>query len=182
AGDGEFYAHAFGDARGQCVHVERSDCREGGFSEVRESHFPVHGRSHTGRVRAADKRRFAVRYVALCSGIGDASVAWKALGWWPVAFSEIAPFPCAVLFHHYPDVPNLGDMAEVDGRLFRGIDLLVGGTPCQEFSIAGKRSGLEGARSGLAREFVRILGEAGPRWFVWENVPGVLSVNGGRDF
>lgn len=109
-------------------------------------------------------------------------MAWKALGWWPVAFSEIAPFPCAVLSHHYPDVPNLGDMAEVDGRLFRGVDLLVGGTPCQEFSIAGKRSGLEGARSGLAREFVRILEEAGPRWFVWENVPGVLSVNGGRDF
>ena len=125
-----------------------------------------------------------MRYLSLCSGIEAATVAWRPLGWEVVAFSEIEPFPCAVLAHHYPDVLNLGDITKIgDWRPYRGaVDLVVGGTPCQDFSIAGKRTGLAGERSGLALAFAQILSVVCPRWVVWENVPGVFSTNGGRDF
>lgn len=124
-----------------------------------------------------------MKYLSVCSGIEAASVAWYPLGWKAVTFSEIEAFPCSVLAYHYPDVPNLGDMTKIDGRQYRGtVDLVVGGTPCQDFSIAGKRAGLDGERSGLARDFTRLLHKIRPRWFVWENVPGVFSTNGGRDF
>lgn len=125
-----------------------------------------------------------MRYLSLCSGIEAASVAWRALGWEAVAFSEIEPFPCAVLAHHYPDVPNLGDMTKVqDWSKYRGaVDLVVAGTPCQDFSVAGKRAGMAGERSGLALVFAQVLSIVRPRWLVWENVPGVFSTNGGRDF
>lgn len=124
-----------------------------------------------------------MKYLSVCSGIEAASVAWYPLGWKAVTFSEIEAFPCSVLAYHYPDVPNLGVMTKIDGRQYRGtVDLVVGGTPCQDFSIAGKRAGLDGERSGLARDFTRLLREIRPRWFVWENVPGVFSTNGGRDF
>lgn len=124
-----------------------------------------------------------MRYLSVCSGIEAATVAWGPLSFQAVAFSEIEPFPNAVLAHHYPDVPNLGDMTKIDGRKYRGtVDLLVGGTPCQDFSIAGKRAGLSGERSRLAKDFVRLLHEIHPKWFVWENVPGAFSTNCGRDF
>lgn len=124
-----------------------------------------------------------MRFLSLCSGIEAASCAWNSLGWEAVAFSEIEPFPCRVLKHHFPDVPNVGDMTMIKGEEFRGaVDLIVGGTPCQDFSIAGKRAGLDGERSGLAMHFIRIVREIQPRWFVWENVPGAFSTNGGRDF
>jgi len=125
-----------------------------------------------------------LRYLSLCSGIEAASVAWRPLGWEPVAFAEIEPFPCAVLAHHYPDVPNLGDITQVaDWRPYRGtVDLVVAGTPCQDFSIAGKRAGLAGERSGLAMVVTQMLSVVRPEWFVWENVPGVFSTAGGRDF
>ena len=124
-----------------------------------------------------------MRYLSLCSGVEAASVAWKGLGWTPVAFSEVAPFPCSVLKHHFPDVPNLGDMTRIRGGFFRGsVDLLVGGTPCQGFSIAGKRGGLADIRSGLAMHLVRLVAEIKPRWFLWENVPGAFSTAAGRDF
>lgn len=124
-----------------------------------------------------------MRYLSLCSGIEAASAAWKGLGWKPIAFSEIEPFPCSVLAHHFPDVPNVGDMTQIDGRKYRGtVDLLVGGTPCQGFSIAGKRGGLSDIRSGLAMHFVRLVAEIKPRWFLWENVPGAFSTAAGRDF
>ena len=117
-----------------------------------------------------------LRYLSVCSGIEAATVAWGPLGWKPVAFSEVERFPCAVLAHHYPDVPNLGDMTKIDGRKYRGtVDLLVGGTPCQDFSVAGKRAGLSGERSGLALDFIRLAREIAPRWLLWENVPGCLS-------
>lgn len=120
-----------------------------------------------------------IRYMTVCSGIEAPTVAWRPLGWEAVAFSEIEPFPCAVLAHHYPDVPNLGDMRTINGADFRGkIDLLVGGTPCQSFSVAGLRRGLEDERGNLALEFVRIADEAAPDFVVWENVPGVLSDRG----
>lgn len=123
-----------------------------------------------------------MKYISICSGIEAATVAWRPLGWEAVAFAEIEPFPNAVLAHHYPDVPNLGDISKVDWRKYDGtVDLVVGGTPCQSFSVAGKREGLDGA-SGLVREYFRLLGDVRPRWFVWENVPGCLSSGGGADF
>lgn len=126
-----------------------------------------------------------MRYLSIFSGIEAASVAWGPLGWEPAAFAEIDPFPCAVLEERYPGVPNLGDVSGVDWRKFvkrRGKpDVLVGGSPCQSFSIAGSRTGLDGA-SGLMWEYVRAVREVRPRWVLWENVPGALSSSHGEDF
>jgi DNA (cytosine-5)-methyltransferase 1 len=104
------------------------------------------------------------------------------LGWDAKAFSEIEPFPSAVLTHRFPDVPNLGDMTKYKGWNLGAIDLLVGGTPCQSFSVAGLRKGMDDPRGNLALVFLGILERFKPRWMVWENVPGVLSSNKGRDF
>lgn len=124
-----------------------------------------------------------MKYISLFSGIEAASVAWKPLGWEPVAFSEIAPFPSAVLAHRFPDVPNLGDMTKVDWSEYAGrADLVCGGSPCQSFSVAGLRRGLDDPRGNLALEYLRAVDRIRPKWVVWENVPGVLSSNGGRDF
>lgn len=125
-----------------------------------------------------------MRYLSLCSGIEAASVAWHPLGWTPVAFSEIESFPSAVLAHHYPTVPNFGDLTKhAAWPLTSGsIDLIVGGTPCQSFSVAGLRKGLEDPRGNLALTFLRLADRLKPKWIVWENVPGVLSSGGGRDF
>ena len=123
-----------------------------------------------------------MRYLSVCSGIEAATVAWHGLGWTPVAFSEIEPFPSAVLKHHYPDVPNVGDMTKFKEWNLGPIDLLVGGTPCQSFSVAGLRNGLDDPRGNLMLTFLAIAERHRPRWIVWENVPGVLSSNGGRDF
>ena len=126
-----------------------------------------------------------MRYVSLFSGIEAASVAWEPLGWEPVCFSEIDPFPSAVLAYRYPDVPNLGDITKIDWKMVRRkygqIDLVVGGSPCQSFSVAGTRTGLQGA-SGLMWEYVRCVRELMPRWLLWENVPGALSSTHGEDF
>jgi len=124
-----------------------------------------------------------VRFGSVCSGIEAASVAWEPLGWRAAWFSEIESFPSAVLAHHYSETPNLGDMTRLRDRDdLPGIDLLVGGTPCQSFSVAGLRGGLDDERGNLALEFCRLAGRSRPRWIVWENVPGVLSSSGGRDF
>lgn len=131
------------------------------------------------------KRKKIFKYVTICSGIEAPSVAWHDFGWEPQWFSEIEDFPCAVLKHYYPNVPNLGDMTKLkDNKTFleSEIDLIIGGTPCQSFSIAGLRGGLEDERGNLALEFVRILEIKQPRYFIWENVPGVLSSEGGEDF
>lgn len=125
----------------------------------------------------------ALRYLSVCSGIEAATVAWHPLGWQPVAFSEIEKFPSQVLAHHYPDVPNLGDMTKFEEWTnVSDVDVLVGGTPCQSFSVAGLRKGLHDPRGGLMLTFIEIAQRYRPRWIVWENVPGVLSSNGGRDF
>lgn len=119
-----------------------------------------------------------MNYGSVCSGIEAATVAWHPLGWRPVWFSEIEAFPSRVLAYHYPDVPNLGDMTKLNNNHIYNesiIDLLVGGTPCQSFSLAGLRGGLADDRGNLALEFCRILRAKRPRWVVWENVPGVLS-------
>ena len=124
-----------------------------------------------------------MRYLSVCSGVEAASVAWHDMGWQPVAFSEIEPFPSAVLAHRFPTVPNVGDMTKYkEWNLNDSIDLLVGGTPCQSFSVAGLRKGLEDPRGNLMLTYVGILDKFKPQWCVWENVPGVLSSNGGRDF
>ena len=125
-----------------------------------------------------------MRYLSVCSGIEAATVAWHGLGWTPVGFSEIEPFPSAVLAHHYPNTPNFGDMTKHEQWPLQpgSIDLLVAGTPCQSFSVAGLRQGLKDPRGNLMLTYLAIAARLRPRWVVWENVPGVLSSNGGRDF
>ena len=116
---------------------------------------------------------------SVCSGIEAASVAWMPLGWKAAWFSEIEKFPKAVLKHHYPDTPDLGDMTApdfIDRARERGpINLLVGGCPCQSFSVAGLRGGLKDKRGGLTLRFVEIIHALKPTWIVYENVPGILS-------
>ncbi len=130
-----------------------------------------------------------MKYVSLFSGIEAASVAWKALGWECVAVSEIEKFPCEVLKTRYPNVPNLGSVVDITKERLNElkekvgtIDLVVGGSPCQSFSVAGKRLGLEDARGNLMFEYCRVVKAIRPKWFIWENVPGALSSNKGKDF
>jgi DNA (cytosine-5)-methyltransferase 1 len=120
-------------------------------------------------------------YADVCAGISAATVAWKPLGWRTAFYSEIDKFPCAVLRHHYPDTPNHGDMTKYDQWPDAALDVLIGGTPCQGFSVAGLRKGLDDPRSNLALCFGLVAQRYRPRWLVWENVPGVRSANGGRD-
>ena len=124
-----------------------------------------------------------MNYLSVCSGIEAATVAWHHMGWKPVGFSEIEKFPSQVLAHHYPTVTNFGDMTKYkEWNLNDPIGLLVGGTPCQSFSVAGLRKGLDDPRGNLALTYVGILDKFRPKWCIWENVPGVLSSGGGRDF
>lgn len=159
-----------------------------------------------------------MRYGSVCSGVEAATLAWHHLGWKPVFFSEVEPFPCAVLQERLgasapinplaPEeavtledykmreswikqnnllkkegiIPNEGDFTKIGNKYAGKIDLLVGGTPCQDLSVAGKRAGFEGERSSLAIDFVRLAYESKCKYIVWENVPGVFSSNGGRDF
>lgn len=123
-----------------------------------------------------------MRYISLFSGIEAASYAWQNLDMEPVAFCENDPYPASVLAYHYPDVPNLKDITKIDWSSYHGkADIVVGGSPCQSFSIAGKREGLHGA-SGLMYEYIRAVQEVRPRCLLWENVPGVLSSGGGEDY
>jgi len=129
-----------------------------------------------------------MRFGSVCSGIEAASVAWRPLGWEAAWLSEIEPFPCAVLKHHYPDVPNYGDMTALPERILSGEieapDVFCGGTPCQAFSVAGLRNSLDDARGNLSLIFVgianaidhvRSVRRDAPAIIFWENVPGVLS-------
>lgn len=119
-----------------------------------------------------------MRYATVSSGIEAPSVAWHPLGWELVWVSEIASFPNRVLKHHYPHVPNLGDMLKLHEQPFfheSTFDILCGGTPCQDYSIAGLRAGMAGANGSLSLQYCNILKAKRPQWFVWENVPGVFS-------
>ena len=127
-----------------------------------------------------------IRYVSIFSGIEAASAAWGPLGFVPVAFAEIDDFPSAVLRKRYPDVPNLGDVSNVDWLKFKeehgAIDLVVGGPPCQSWSVAGNRGGLSDPRGKLVFEYVRCIRELMPQWIVLENVPGLLTADRGRPY
>lgn len=125
-----------------------------------------------------------MKYGSVCSGVEAATVAWHDLGFEPQWFSEVDAFPSAVLQHHYPTIPNHGDMTKFKewNTDEQTIDLLVGGTPCQSFSVAGLRQGLEDPRGNLMLTYLSMAEQLKPKWLVWENVPGVLSSNGGRDF
>jgi DNA (cytosine-5)-methyltransferase 1 len=143
---------------------------------------------HYPFLNLTEYRRFLVKFLSICSGIEAASVAWEPLGWEAAGFSEIEPFPSAVLAHHYPSVPNFGDMLTLPERIRSGVapapDLLCGGTPCQAFSVAGNRRSLDDARGNLSLTFCEIAnaiddvrasrGESSCIVF-WENVPGVLN-------
>jgi DNA (cytosine-5)-methyltransferase 1 len=123
-----------------------------------------------------------MKFGSVASGIEGASAAWDALGWECVFASEIDPFPCEVLKYRFPHVPNLGDMTNFKEWPDANLDVLVGGTPCQSFSVAGLRKGLDDPRGDLTLTFAAIAARYRPRWLVWENVPGLLSSSGGRDF
>ena len=116
-----------------------------------------------------------MKYLSICSGIEAATVAWHGFGWEPVGFSEIEPFPSAVLKHHYPEVPNLGDMTKFKEWQVDAFDVLVGGTPCQAFSVAGLRQSLDDARGNLSLVFCEMADHFDPPYILWENVPGVLN-------
>jgi len=127
-----------------------------------------------------------MRYVSVCSGIEAASLAWEPLGMRPRCFAEIDKFASRVLEHRYPGVPNLGDITRADfverARKLGPVDILVGGCPCQDFSVAGLRAGLDGERGQLALRFLELARDLRPKWVLFENVPGLLSSGGGRDF
>ena len=123
------------------------------------------------------------------SGIEAASVAWHDFDWECVGVSEIEPFPCAVLKHHYPNVPNLGDITKISEETLNEliekhehIDIVVGGSPCQAFSTLGLRKGLTDPRGQLMFEYCRVVRTLRPTYFIWENVVGALSSGGGEDF
>jgi len=137
--------------------------------------------------KPTDKK--AYKYLSLFSGIEAASVAWKDFGWSCVGVSEIDPFPCEVLKNRFPNVPNLGDITKITEEQLNdlkhrhgGIDIVVGGSPCQSFSLAGKRLGLKDPRGNLMFEYCRVVRAVLPKYFIWENVIGALSSNGGKDF
>jgi DNA (cytosine-5)-methyltransferase 1 len=123
-----------------------------------------------------------MKYGSVCSGIEAATHAWHPLGWEASFFSEIEDFPRKVLAHHYPNTPLHGDFTTIKENDYEPINLLVGGTPCQSFSVAGLRAGLDDPRGNLMLEFGALAKRLHPKWLVWENVPGVLSSNGGKDF
>lgn len=124
-----------------------------------------------------------MEYISLFSGIEAATVAWHDLGWTPVAFADIDEFPSALLKHHYPHVPNLGDVTGVDWNEWKGkAKCVVGGSPCQSFSLAGKRLGMDDPRGNLALHYLSVVRDIQPKWFVYENVVGLLSSGGGADF
>jgi len=125
-----------------------------------------------------------MRYGSICSGVEAASLGWEVLGWKPVFFAEIDKYPSEVLKQVWPRVPNLGDFTTINENMWNRIDILVGGTPCQSFSMSGLRRGIEDERGNLSLQFIKFADRIDSvkqknnkhiKWVVWENVPGVLS-------
>lgn len=116
-----------------------------------------------------------MRFATVCSGIDAPAVAWNPLRWQQMFCSEIEAFPCAVLKHHHPEVPNYGDMLKFEQWPQHSIDVLIAGTPCQSFSVAGMRKGLHDPRGNLTLGFLGVVEKYHPDVLIWENVPGVLS-------
>jgi DNA (cytosine-5)-methyltransferase 1 len=121
-------------------------------------------------------------YAELFAGAGGLSMGLEAAGFHAIAHAEIEPHARAVLRHKWPETRLDGDVTKINGKDYEGCTLLSGGSPCQDLSVAGKRAGLGGARSGLFYEQVRIWNESGAPYLLWENVGGALSSNNGRDF
>ena len=121
-------------------------------------------------------------YLSVCSGIEAATVAWEPLGFKPIGFAEIEPFLCELLKQKYPNVKNYGDITQYEKWDIKQFGVLVGGTPCQSFSIAGKRGGTDDIQGRLMYSYLDIVGKYKPQWVIWENVPGVLSSGKGLDF
>lgn len=123
-----------------------------------------------------------MKYLSLFSGIEAVSVAWQPLGWKPIAFAEIDKWASAVLAQRFPDVPNWGDVNDFQSWPDASPDIIVGGSPCQSFSVAGLRKALEDPRGQLTLTYLAVVERYRPKWLVWENVPGVLSADRGRAF
>lgn len=127
-----------------------------------------------------------MNYLSLFSGIDAASVAWEPLGFKCLGFSEIEKFACGVLKHHYPNIKNYGDIKQITkedlNEIIGKTDIIIGGSPCQSFSMAGKREGLKDDRGNLMWQYCRIVEMVRPRWFIWENVPNALAVEKGQAF
>ena len=160
------------DARNQYADLVLN--RDGNYS-ARYFSLGVVGPGHSLK---ADRQ---MRYASAFSGIGTDAIAWDSLGWECTWFAETEKFPSEVLRQRFPNVPNLGDVTKI-GEEHGPVDLLVGGPPCQSFSIAGKRKGMDDPRGNLALEFLALARRVRARWFVFENVPGLLSSNKGQDF
>lgn len=125
-----------------------------------------------------------MRYFSVCSGIEAASIAWEPLGWTPVGFAEIEPFPSEVLKQRWPHVKNYGNLENYQSWDIPtgSVDVLVGGPPCQAFSVAGLREGMADPRGNLSLIYFSLVAKLRPKWLVYENVPGLLSARGGQDF
>jgi DNA (cytosine-5)-methyltransferase 1 len=125
-----------------------------------------------------------MRYFSVCSGIEAASIAWEPLGWTPVGFAEIEPFPCEVLKRRWPHVKNYGNLENFQSWDIPtgSVDVIVGGPPCQAFSVAGLREGMADPRGNLSLVYFSLVAKLRPKWLVYENVPGLLSARGGQDF
>jgi DNA (cytosine-5)-methyltransferase 1 len=158
--------------------VDLTHERSGSRVQGRE---PVHA-SDEGGVMLALPARVPLNYASLFSGIGGFDIGFDRAGMRCIAQAEWDQHASEVLKHHWPNVTHLKDVRDVTRDSFRSIDVLCGGFPCQDVSVAGKRAGLDGERSGLWFEFYRIIKEHTPRWVVIENVPGLLTSNRGRDF
>lgn len=128
-----------------------------------------------GRKETARRISRQLRLGSLFAGIGGFDLAAKWMGWQTAWVSEIEPYACAVLKKRFPDAPNLGDITKIDGTKTPPIDMLVGGFPCQDISLAGKGEGIGGERSGLWKHYARLIEETQPRWVVIENVSALRS-------
>ncbi|UTC29912.1 modification methylase [Bajunvirus bajun] len=117
-----------------------------------------------------------IRFATVCSGVEAVSLAWEPQGFEPIFYSEIEAFPNAVLKHHWPDVPNLGDLTRIDGTVWADkVDVFWASFPCQDFSVAGKQASIMGANGALTLGGLRLVDEIDPKVFCYENVEGLLT-------